>query len=136
MTKMKYNLDDLDKVKKNITRIQPTVLEAGEKAIGEIIGNWSSGKGGNNKSMKALTEKYKTRKRNSGRSGKRDLNWTGDLYRSFIVKKEGKSSAKLTFTSDAMGKAKGNYKLDNNMMKVSKKIKEMVLSIIHKGVWK
>ena len=132
--KVIFKLDDTKKVVKNIKGIQSIMIRAGELAIGEIVKKWNKGKGGNNKTMKALTDKYRAKKKASGRRGIRDLNWTGDLYRSFITRREGSDKVALTFTNDAKSKAAANYNRDNNMMKVGRDIRNKVLDIINKGV--
>jgi hypothetical protein len=135
------NLENFQHRFKNIRNILPGLIKAGEATTAGMIENWIKGKGGNDRRMQPLTPRYKRRKIESGRKGIPDLNVSGDLYRSFITRRQGRYVVKLTFTRDAMGKALGNWsgirgrskkrrnpRLD--MMSVSRKLARKATEIV------
>jgi hypothetical protein len=134
-TKVIMKLDSIKTLTKNLKNIDKAMFKGASLAQSEILEDWSKGRGANSKALKKLTRVYKSRKMKSGRKGIRDLNLSGDLYRSFIVKKESIVRWALTFTKDAMGKARGNYEVDNNMMKVSKRLAEKVNRLVYKLIF-
>lgn len=131
----KVNLKNLERVTNNIEHLTNALYKVSEELLTEIVSNWSNAKGGNNTNLKPLSKDYETAKRNKTGRDKRDLLLSGDLYRSFHVKKEDKTTMALTFTPDAMTKAKSNYKKDENMMKVNKALAKKLVKDLNKYIY-
>ena len=132
--KVTRNTPQLDRYIKGLKEVDPITQKAAIKLQGDLLTAYA--RGGNLSSRdtnKRLTSDYREKKRESGRRGIRDLNVTGDLIRSFRVVKE----AFASYSTGPRGtknqaKMAGNLKYDENLMKVSRKNKQVITDFIKK----
>jgi len=159
------NLDSTERIKKNLEKIDIQMKQGSQAIVRKgILENWAKAKGGDGKSMPALSTEYKELKTSGkvrvypkgkskggkrakkgeaegmlrGGSGKRDLMLSGDIQRAFNLFKTKKQQYKLYFADDLQNaKADGNHnKSGKHMMKVSAKIKKKFVNFINEALFK
>ena len=133
---IKVDLGSLKQYTKNLVNIDKALGPAVILGQGLIVKEWTKARGGNRRAMRKLSPKYRKWKGEKTGRFRRDLNLSGDLYRSFIDVKKKKNIFFMTFKSSAGKKAEANYRRDRNMMKVGDMIRKRMTKRVRDGLWK
>ena len=104
----KVHLPTIDKRIKALKAFDSTVVAVAEILSGKILANWKRGTGSDDRKLSSLSESYKIYKGNKGRVAIRNLLFTGQLTQSLSIKRKKAMDYILGFTSDQLGKARGN----------------------------
>jgi len=107
------------------TKVEPSLMYAGQILRGKVVKSWLSGKAPNGTGLKKGNTDYLDWKKGKGMKRQIDfMGLTGKLQQSFTVKKSGKNGILLWFNSLLQRKkAQGLFNKRRNMLRVGKKLR-------------
>lgn len=111
-------IDALIKTMQDNGAMSTLLVGAGQVVAGEVKKRWLNGTGADTTVFEGGNREYLLRKGISGRQPVINMNYSGRMAKSFGVKEVNAERAVLSFSSDQLPKARGNYKLRNNMLDV------------------
>lgn len=137
----KINLKNMLGREKVLKGGMPAIIMAAALAVrAKLLLNWTRGVGADDRSMPGLSPGYKKRKvegKSQGgkgsppgknRTGIRDLNYSGQLYRSLSTRRDSPTSAAVFFSGARNNSvASGNYGKTPGMMDLSEKFRKQIV---------
>lgn len=137
---VKMNLSNILSKEKVLEGGMPRILLAAAGLVkAHLLQNWTQGQGGTETAMKKLSKPYEKAKSEgklpghpkAGRRPIRDLNLSGELYKSLSTKNDGPTRALVYFSGTRnVNVARGNYETEPKMMELSDRFKEKIIDAV------
>lgn len=137
------NLDGLERVLKNFSKVNTVLFKAGTLSKLELTKNWLSGRGGNRLPWKGeflenpaseLSPGYKIYKAKRGKVPIPNMSFSGDMQRALTPNKKGKDGVILNFIGEEV-KSSAMQNQRPNFFKLSKKFKNKMVEMVRKFIF-
>jgi hypothetical protein len=130
------NLPSIDGLIEAIGTAKLKVSMSGAATVvsGEVRRRWLSGSGADQTKFSPGSKDYLAWKASKGRTPKIDMMFKGDMALSFIPRRQTDTEVEITFSNDQLDKARSNFSLRPNMLKVNASLEKIGINAFLKSL--